>query len=57
MRTVTIAIGLLIAIAGATVALNTPSCSNPVARLKFDFGKPGLVCVVHAFDQDIVIER
>lgn len=47
----------VICLMGMAMALTAPSCENPVSHLKFDFSKPGLVCVVHAFDQDIVIER
>lgn len=32
-----------------------PVCSNPVMHLKFSITKPGFVCYIRAFDQDIVV--
>lgn len=57
MKALIIAAVAVFVLAGTAVALTTPDCSNPVMHLKFDWSKPGMVCVVTAFDQDIVIER
>lgn len=32
-----------------------PACSNPLMHIKFDITKPGFVCYIHAFEQDIVV--
>jgi hypothetical protein len=48
-------IASVIAIASA-ITYSAPDC-GPIAHVKFDWSNGRLVCAVHAFDQDIAIER